>query len=160
MVLMDAATITRWIKSLGRPYDALAAEGIIPNLPLQELYKGRDWLDIEPADGLELSFWAETKRLESIYITLIQTVDDQPVYQGELPQPFASEMDQASVRATFGPPRESKGPMKLPNLPPMGGYDTYTLNAATHLNAQAMFQYTADMKVDTLIFTLVDTGHD
>lgn len=156
---MDAATITRWIKNLGRPYDALVAEGVIPGLPLQELYKGRDWLYIEPAGGLELSFWAETKCLESIYITLIQTVDDQPVYQGELPQPFALEMDQAGVHRTFGSPRESKGAMKLPNLPPMGGYDTYTLEAETHHNAQAMFQYTADLKVDTLIFTLIDTGH-
>ncbi|WP_312703375.1 DUF6392 family protein [Stutzerimonas nitrititolerans] len=157
---MDAATITRWIKNLGRPYDALVAEEGIPNRPLTELYKGRDWLTLKPGNGLELSFWIETKRLESIYITLIQTVDDQPVYQGELPQSFALEMDQASVRRTFGQPRESKGPMKLPNLPPMGGYDVCTLDAATHPNVQAMFQYTADMKVDTLIFTLIDTGRD
>jgi len=156
---MDAATITRWIKNLGRPYDALVAEGSIPYRPLTELYKGRSWLTLKPGSGLELSFWAETKRLESIYITLIQTVEDQSVYSGALPQPFILEMDQAGVHATFGPPRESKGPMKLPNLPPMGGYDAYTLDAATHPNAQAMFQYTADMKVDTLIFTPIDTGH-
>ncbi|MBF8796171.1 DUF6392 family protein [Pseudomonas aeruginosa] len=157
---MDAATIERWILNLGRPYDALAVEGAIPGQPLTQLYKGRDWLTLKPEKGLELSFWAETKRLESIYITLIQTVEDQSVYHGELPQPFALEMDQAGVHRTFGLPRESKGPMKLPNLPPMGGYDAYTLNVATHPNAQTMFQYTPDMRVKTLIFTLIDTGHD
>ncbi|HBP5739376.1 DUF6392 family protein [Pseudomonas aeruginosa] len=157
---MNAATIERWILNLGRPYDTLVAEGIIPNLPFQELYKGRDWLDIEPGDGLELSFWAETKRFERLFITLIQTVEDQTVYRGELPQPFALEMDQAGVHRTFGPPRESSGPRKIPNIGMVGGHDAYTLDAATHPNGQVMFQYTADMRVKTLFFTLVDAGHD
>ncbi|EMM5100990.1 DUF6392 family protein [Pseudomonas aeruginosa] len=157
---MDAATITRWIKHLGRPYDALVNEGIIPSLPLQELYKGRDWLDIEPGDGLELSFWAETKRFERLFITLIKTVEDQTVYRGDLPQPFALEMDQAGVRSTFGPPMESSGPRKIPNIGMVGGHDAYTLNMETHPNARVFFQYTVDMRVKTLFFTLIDTGHD
>lgn len=157
---MDAVTITRWIKHLGRPYDSLVAEGIIPSLPLQELYKGRDWHDIEPGDGLELSFWAETKRFERLFITLIQTVEDQTVYRGELPQPFALEMDQAGVRRTFGPPMESSGPRKIPNIGMVGGHDAYTLNEETHPNARVFFQYTEDMRVKTLFFTLINTGHN
>ncbi|WP_110194842.1 DUF6392 family protein [Pseudomonas aeruginosa] len=157
---MDAATIERWILNLGRPYDALVVEGAIPGQPLTQLYKGRDWLTLKPEKGLELSFWAETKRFERLFITLIQTVEDQTVYRGELPQPFALEMDQAGVHHTFGPPRESSGPRKIPNIGMVGGHDAYTLDAATHPNGQVMFQYTVDMRVKTLFFTLVDAGHD
>ncbi|CAM2945591.1 hypothetical protein SAMN04490207_1942 [Pseudomonas gessardii] len=64
---MDATTIALWIKSLGRPYESLVSEGIIPNMPLRELYKGRNWLDIEPEEGMELSFSAESKCLEALY---------------------------------------------------------------------------------------------
>lgn len=157
---MNAATITRWIKNLGRPYDALVAEGLIPNQPLTELYKGRDWLTLKPGNGLELSFWAETKRFERLFITLIQTVEDQTVYRGELPQPFALEMGQAGVRRTFGLPMESSGPRKIPNIGVVGGHDAYTLNEETHPNARVFFQYTEDMRVKTLFFTLIDTGHN
>lgn len=117
---------------------------------MTELYKGGDWLTLKPEKGIELSFLASSRCLETLYITLIQTVEDQSVYHGGLPQPFVLEMDQASVRATLGSPRESKGPMKLPNLPAMGGYDAYTLDPAVYSNTQVM----------TLIFTLIDTGHD
>ncbi|HBO3041448.1 TPA: hypothetical protein L4Q92_000182 [Pseudomonas aeruginosa] len=158
---MDAATIERWILSLGRPYDTLVAEGIIPNLPLQELYKGRDWLDIEPGDGLELSFWAETKRLEAVYITLLKTTPSTVPYQGELPKPFTPMMSQAEVRANFGEPMASKGPVKMPQPMGMtGGWDAYRLDPATHRNMKLVLQYTADLRVDTLVFTLIDKGHD
>lgn len=157
---VDAANITRWIKNLGRPYETLISEGLIPNQPLTELYKGRDWLTLKPGNGLELSFWAETKRFERLFITLIQTVDDQTVYSGELPQPFTLDMNQSSVRAIFGSPMETSGPRKIPNIGIVGGDDTYTLNEETNPNGRVLFQYTADMRVKTLFFTLIDTDHD
>ncbi|MDR9863568.1 MULTISPECIES: DUF6392 family protein [Pseudomonas] len=158
---MDAATIERWILSLGRPYDAMVAEGVIPNMPLQQLYKGRDWLDIEPEDGLELSFWAETKRLEAVYITLLKTTPSTVPYQGELPKPFVPAMSQAQVRANFCEPMDSKGPIKMPQPMGMtGGWDAYRLDPASHPNIKVAFQYTASLMVDTLVFTLIDKGHD
>lgn len=157
---MDAATIERWIKNLGQPYDALIAEGVIPNMPLQELYKGRDWIDIEPADGLELSFWAETKRFERLFITLLKTTPSTVAYKGELPKPFAPVMSQAEVRANFGEPMESQGPTKLPLNTMTGGWDAYRLDPATHPKMKVVFQYTAALMVDTLVFSLIDRGHD
>lgn len=153
---MDAATLTSWIKNLGNPHERLVAAGVIPDQPLTELYKGRDWLTLNVGEGVELSFLAENKVLETIYITLIHTVEGQTVFQGELPKPFELRMDQARVRENFGSPIESKGPMRLPNLPPMGGIDTYSIDVQTHSSARVIFQYTADLKVDTLIFTLND----
>ncbi|WP_417286428.1 DUF6392 family protein [Cobetia marina] len=157
---MDAATIERWIKNLGRPYDVLIAEGVIPNMPLQELYKGRDWIDIEPADGLELSFRAETKRFERLFITLLKSTPSTVEFKGELPKPFTPAMSQAQVRANFGEPMESQGPTKLPLNTVVGGFDAYLLDPATHPQTKVVFQYTAALMVDTMVFALNDTGHD
>lgn len=160
---MDAVTITRWIKNLGRPYGALVAENIIPNQPLTPLISGSVSEESiqSPAPGVKLWFWAETKQLEKVMITLIQSVDGQAVYAGELPAPFTLNMDQAGVRALLGTPMESKGPVKLPGgLGMRGGWDAYRLQEKTHNNARVGFSYTADMKVKTLTFALLNPGHD
>ncbi|CAD5105960.1 DUF6392 family protein [Zestomonas carbonaria] len=157
---MDAKTIERWIMNLGRPYETLVAEGVIPDQPLTELYKGRDWLTLKPGNGLELSFWAETKRFERLFITLLATVEGTTEYKGELPKPFAPVMSQSGVRATFGEPMESQGLTKLPLNTMVGGFDTYRLDPATHPNMKVSFQYTTTMQVKTLVFSLIDRGHD
>ncbi|MNP84668.1 hypothetical protein D3C76_1840770 [compost metagenome] len=70
-------------------------------------------------------------------------------------------MDQAGVRALLGKPMESKGPVKLPGgLGMRGGWDAYRLQEKTHHNARVGFSYTADMKVKTLAFALLNPGHD
>ncbi len=151
---MDATTIALWIKSLGRPYESLVSEGIIPNMPLRELYKGRDWLDIEPEEGMELSFSAESKCLEALYIILVPAVEEQAVYRGELPTPLALSMSQADVKASFGLPSESKGPTQLPLNRKTGGWDAYELEASAYPNAKLMFKYAENRQVNTLVFTL------
>jgi|CXWL01.2.fsa_nt_gi hypothetical protein len=151
---MDASTIALWIKSLGRPYEALVSEGIIPNLPLQELYCGREWLDIEPEDGVELSFAAVSKNLEALYIVLIQVVEGQSIYRGALPPPLTLAMSQADVKASFGLPYEHKGPTKLPLNRSTGGWDAYQLESSVHPNAKLIFKYTQSAQVNTLVFTL------
>ncbi len=159
---MDAKSIENWIKNLGQPYDALILKGLIPNQPLQELYEGRDWLYIEPAPGLELSFWAQTKRLETLHVVLLKSkiIKGMSEYMGELPEPFLSVMSQSNVRAIFGEPMESKGPIKLPLNTMIGGWDAYWLNPSTHPKIKLIFTYAETMQVKTLSFTLADTGHD
>lgn len=44
---MGVVTIERWIKHLGWFYEDLIFHGIIPGLPLTELYSGRDWLSLK-----------------------------------------------------------------------------------------------------------------
>ncbi len=158
---MDATTIEHWIKKLGQLYDALVAEGNIPNQSLDELYPGRDWLTILPASGLELSFWAETQRFEKLFITLLDAMPGVPVYKGELPKPYTSEMTQSDVHALFTTPLELKGPIKMPQpMGQTGGWESYRLDPAKHPNIKVVFQYTAAMQVKTLVFTLIDKDHD
>lgn len=158
---MNATTINLLVKSLGLNFDELVANGEISNQPMTKLYDESDWLTLVQESGLELNFWAETKRLEKVLISLIPTEKGDPVYMGELPAPFSLNMDQAGVRALLGKPMESKGPVKLPGgLGMRGGWDSYRLQEKTHPNAQVGFSYTADMKVKTLAFTLLNSGHD
>lgn len=158
---MDVMTIEGWIKSLGEQYAVLVAGGIIPNKPLQELYPGRDLLDVIIAPGLSMSFWAQTKRFEMLFITLLKTTPSTAAYQGELPKPFSTVTRQSDVRIHFGEPMASKGPVKMPQ--PMGltgGWDAYLLNPITHSNKKVVFHYTAMGEVNTLVFSLINKGHD
>ncbi|OPA83519.1 hypothetical protein BFW88_27330 [Pseudomonas fluorescens] len=158
---MNAVTIESWINHLGRSYEELIAERIIPDLPLTELYKGRDWLSLKkPADGLELSFWAKTRRYERLFITLRSTVEGTTEYKGELPRPFALLASKSEVRAAFGVPMESQGLTKLPLDTVLGGFDTYSLDQISYPNLKVSFQYTSSMQVKTLVFSLINRGHD
>lgn len=160
---MDAATINRWTESLGCTYEELVAGGMISSSqPLTELFKGDDELIQNPTPGISLWFWAETRRLEKIIITLIKTVDDQTIYTGGLPPPFSLKMNKIGVYALFGEPMQSKGPAKIPGSGGQisGGWDAYRLQERIHPNARVGFSYTADMKVKTLAFALIDPGHD
>lgn len=160
MVLMSAMTIERWINHLGSFYDDLIADSVIPNLPLIELYKGRDGLSLKkPARGLELSFWADTKRYERLFITLRSTVEGTTEYEGELPKPFALLTSKSEVRAAFGAPMESQGLTKLPLDTMLGGFDTYSLDQINYSNLKVSFQYTSSMQVKTLVFSLINRGH-
>ncbi|MFJ4371430.1 DUF6392 family protein [Pseudomonas japonica] len=156
---MDAKTIESWIDNLGQSYETLLANGLV-NQPLQELYTGRDWLDVEPTAGLELSFWSETRRFERLFISLISVVSDAKEYRGELPRPFVANMTQSEVRAAFGKPMESQGPTRLPLNRSVGGFDTYQLDSTRHPNTKVSFQYTSTMQVKTLVFSLIDRSHD
>jgi len=153
---MNASMIILLIKNLGRPYESLISEGVIPNIPLRELYEGRDWLDIEPEDGVELSFATDSRCLETLYVILAQTVEGQPVYRGKLPSPLALSMNKADIQELFGMPLESKGPTELPLNRKTGGWDAYKLDSTIHSRAKMIFKYAQDYKVNTLVFTLYD----
>lgn len=158
---MSIQKIEAWISSLGQVYELLVAAKVIPDQPLVELYKGRERLNLKPEEGINLSFWRETRCLETLSITLKKTTPSTIEYKGSLPAPYTLEMSQSDVRAIFGDPFESKGPFKMP-LPMglTGGWESYKLDAAAHQNIKVVFKYTAAMQVDTLVFTLIDKGHD
>ena len=159
---MDAATISRWVGCIGRPYDELINRDVIPDFSLKPLFDTSDNEDLiqNPAKGVKLWFRAETKRLEQVMIILIQTVG-QPIYTGELPEPFTLQMNQRSVRNSFGIPIESKPPFKLPGGMGMrGGSDIYYLNKDTHPNIMVTFSYLEDLTVNNICFSLINPGHD
>ena len=158
---MNAATINKWIISLGQNYDELIAQGDIPDQPLIRLYPDCDRLDLTLEKGIEMTFWAETKRLEALFITLVRTLPSTIEYEGTLPEPYTAEMTQSYVHAIFGEPFEFKGPIKMPQpMGQTGGWESYRLDPEIYPGKKVVFQYTAAMRVKTLVFTLIDKGHD
>ncbi|VVN04768.1 hypothetical protein PS862_01969 [Pseudomonas fluorescens] len=158
---MSAASISNLINKLGESHENLVAQGLISSEKLHELYPGRDLLHIDLEAGLNLSFWAETKQFEALFITLKKVMSGIVEYTGELPPPYSSEMTQSDVHAIFGQPMESRGPIKMPKpMGQTGGWESYPLDPAIYPGKKIVFQYTAAMEVKTLIFTLIDKGHD
>lgn len=159
---MDAVTINRLARGLGRTYEELLSEGVIQGIPVPLCSEGmNEDLILKPAPGIELWFWAESKRLERVVITLATLVEGDPLYTDELPTPFTHKMDQESVRALLGAPYQSKGPVKLP--PPIGvtgGWDAYRLTQTFHPNAEIVVQYLGDKSAAGLAFELIDKDHD
>ncbi|XXE35861.1 hypothetical protein J3P78_27390 (plasmid) [Pseudomonas sp. R4-79] len=153
---MNSVNMERLIKNLGCSYDALIANQVIDNLPLQDLYEDGESLEIEPVPGIELIFWPEALRFEVIYITL---KDDQnsnaPVFTGHLPEPFANLSDQSKVHQALGEPMFSKGAMELQGTD-LSGWDTYQLESHWHPAALVEFQYVKQMQTSRMLFSLID----
>ena len=157
---MDAVTINSLIKGLGHTYEELLTQGLTPGsspIPLFSEDRNEDLIH-KPAPGIELWFCAENRQLERVVITLSPIFDDDPVYEGELPESFTRNMDQDSVRAVIGEPYQSKEPSKLP--PPIGitgGWDAFRID---HIHAELVVQYLKDKSVCGLAFCQIDKDTD
>lgn len=153
---MNSVNMERLIKNLGCSYDALIANKVIDNLPLQDLYEDGESLEIEPVPGIELIFWPETLRFEVIHVTL---KDDQnpklPLFTGELPEPFREIKEQKQVHSIFGVPVFSKTAMELLGTG-LSGWDTYQLDQNWHPATLVEFQYVKNMQLSRLLFSLID----
>lgn len=159
---MSITTINQWVKNLGASYEELVSRDFIAKDQLLEaLYPDCDLLDMVLEAGLSLTFWADTKRLETLFVTLIKTTPSTIEYEGDLPAPYRSAMTQSDVHAVFGNPTESRGPIRMPEpMGQTGGWESFLLDSSIYPGKKVVFQYTADMRVKTLVFTLVDKGRD
>lgn len=152
---MDSATLERLITCLGRTYEHLVADGIIPELPLEDLYESESTLEALPGEGVELCFWAEDHRFEAVQLTL-EGEPGEEVYSGELPSAFQGISTKLQVRSVFGKPIRSVNPIDIPEYGPSGGWDCYQVSSYLHPAAQVDFQYQTDHKIKNLIFALID----
>lgn len=152
---MGSAAIERWIKNLGGSYASLVANGVIPDLPLQELYEDSESLEIEPVAGVELGFWVESKCLELIRVSLENVPGGIPPFTGELPAPFNEATSQKSVHQIFGAPMFSKSSRELAGTG-LSGWDTYQLSADYHTTALLDFEYGRESRVSSITFSLME----
>jgi hypothetical protein len=155
---MNAEMINVWVKNLGRNYAELVSEGVISSqslTPLLDASENKEWVQY-PAHGVELWFIKENKIFEKVLLTLGQTDDGGPAYNGSLPSPFERHMTQSGVRSQFGTPAKSIGPMIIPGSggKKSGGWDAYKLHQTVHPIARVGFSYSADMTVETIAFSL------
>jgi hypothetical protein len=154
---MSVSRAKVWINSLGMTHAEMVSKSVVPDEALLELFPGVDELYIEPAVGVEMNFWAETERYESLHFTLEKTTPSTVEYQGELPDPFGLCIDRSSVRALFGKPLESSGPVMMPEpRGQTGGWDFYALDPLVYPEIKVLFKYIASMKVSAIVFTLIE----
>ncbi|GGJ48262.1 hypothetical protein GCM10009085_47330 [Pseudomonas avellanae] len=148
---MDAVTIERWIKNLGRQHSELVLEAVIPDLPLACLFIDDDGLQMEPENAIELHFDPRTMRFEEISFILHEP-EPSPfeTYKGELPWPFTIDMGRRQVWLAMG-----GEPISTYSGSPRGN-DTYMLDPKYHPDAIVTFQYTVNHRVERLTFTVGD----
>ena len=157
---MDGSTVRSWVQGLGQNYGALLLRKVIVKEKLMPLFDSYDNEELvcDPVPGVTLWFWSETKVLEKIMITLIETVG-QPVYKGMLPAPFSLDMDQTGVRNILGGPIAVKRPGRLPGgLGMRGGSDTYYLDPVEYPNTKVTLSYLESLKVNNISFSLINKG--
>lgn len=153
---MNSEKMERLIKNLGCSYDALIANNVIDDHPLQDLYGDGESLEVEPAPGIELIFWPETLRFEGIYVTLkSDTSPENTGFEGRLPAKFGSVQTRPEVRKEFGDPIISKGALELQGTG-LSGWDTYQLEAHLHPAALVDFQYGSNFRISRMFFSLID----
>jgi hypothetical protein len=158
---MSASKIEGWIKSLGQTHEYLLSESLIPDGELVEVFPGDDEVYLQPQKGVSMTFWDESRRLESFVITLVKIFPDEPEYKGELPAPYSSNMNKIAVRDFFGVPSNSSGPAKVPSpIGWTGGWDCYPLDQSLYPNVEVVFHYLPTAQVDYIAFGLIDKGHD
>lgn len=143
--------IDDYVKSIGKSYSALLAEGAIPKKSLQYLFEGDNEPYLTVEDGLSLSF-SEEKILQHVYVTLLKTVEGTKEYKGPLPEPLVKQINQSWVRERFGAPVDSKGPVTLPVLGKKGGWDAYSLDPKIYGSVRMIFQYTESLAVNVIHF--------
>lgn len=152
---MKESKIEKLLGFLGKPYKDLVAEKIVTDTGLKEIYSGSDRLYILPEEGLELDFWADSKVFIELFITLKKTTPATTSYKGELPEIFFPGMDQEMVIDLFGEPASSRGPVRLPHpIGQTGGWASYIYDDELFPGVELQFQYTADMQVKTVVFSL------
>ncbi|MEG0245788.1 MAG: DUF6392 family protein [Pseudomonas sp.] len=158
---MSEFKLGNWIESLGRTYAALVSDKIIQPSDFMVAFPGDDSVHLEPEEGVDFSFWAETEVLEAIIFTLKKTSPHQVELEGELPAPYAELNNKVKAHEYFGSPLNSRGPMKLPSpLGNVGGWDQFDLGPHGYPNVYVMFKYTVEFDVMGVVFALIDKGHE
>ncbi|MFJ7315447.1 DUF6392 family protein [Pseudomonas sp. NPDC098747] len=155
---MKSTNLELLITKLGASHSNLISDGIVSNKPLERLYQDSDSLELEPEPGLELIFYSDTERFEAIQITLGNNMGEKlEIYKGELPEGYAIATNQSLVRAIFGTPFQTKGPMEIPGTDiTIGAIDSYVLNPDLNGTAFVYFQYAPDLRVDRIEFSVFD----
>jgi len=158
---MNAQQLKSYLLNLGKFHPELVANDVVPSDHLIEIYPGSWSVYLTLSPGLELRFWAEDKRFESVILSLAETTTSKVVYSQGLPEPYASCVTREAALTVFGNPVESKGPFKMP-LPmgQVGGWDKFSLEGQGHPGLVVIFSYDVHMNVKRLSFALAKSGFD
>lgn len=147
--------LNAYLDCLGKPHVEILEAGVVEDTPFIEVYPGSLTLYLQPQVGLDLGFLAEDRKMESIIYTLRELYPEEPIFTGELPEPYASCKTRNDVRERFGTPYIMKGPLRLPDpLGEIGGWDVYTMAGEGREHLQVVFKYDVETRVTCISFGL------
>ncbi|MER2471746.1 DUF6392 family protein [Photorhabdus laumondii] len=122
-----AINIEVLINSLGKTYQEIYSEGLIPYKTKPKGHLGCDYISLDMIkEGVYLAFKRDNKELLDVTVTLINR--DKPSYQfpNELPSPLVPKMSRQWIHEQFGKPEKSHPPEMIMNHQ-FGRKDLYTL---------------------------------
>ncbi|MCO7579734.1 MULTISPECIES: DUF6392 family protein [Pseudomonas] len=151
--------IDELVKSLGRTYPEMISSGMyLPGGPPEGMFGNSDTVEFSPEPGIELRFWASTKRFEKLFVTFLEGFEGEQIYTGSLPYELRNRMNQAWVRSQYGEPLDSGAPYRIPVLGMTGGWDSYRLPRMSK-DINVLFKYNTKMEVDGVVFRLNEQSH-
>lgn len=156
---MNIQELDSYLSRLGKSQDELIREDNSWLTDFVEVYPGALSVYLQPAPGLNLRFWAEDRRFESVIISIAPTATSKSVYQRKLPQPYDGCTTREQTLKFLGDPLETKGPFMMP-LPmgKVGGWDKFELKG--HVGLVVIVKYDVDLNVIGLSFALRESGYD
>ncbi|MBC3411127.1 hypothetical protein HU720_07405 [Pseudomonas sp. SWRI51] len=158
---MGVLKLDTYLGRLGRSYDELVMEGLLPPNSLQEIYDGSLTAFYEPDAGIELEFWAQSRTFEKLHITLAPDAASSEVFEGKVEKPFGNCSVREEVLQVHGEPATSKGPFEMPRpLGESGGWDIYCLKALGYEGVNVVFKYDVGLNVVGFTFSLEVTSFD
>ncbi|MDK1398802.1 DUF6392 family protein [Pseudomonas protegens] len=158
---MDAATIGRWVSSLGLSHAELIARGERIETPTDKIYDEFDWLTVIVEPGLMLDFWEDSLALEKVLIELMPLEQGRSFYRGELPAPFSRSMTHADIRNLLGTPlRSGERRPSADGQYTLNAWESYRLPEHLHPGARVGFVYSADRQIKVLSFDLLEPQRD
>ncbi|WP_404938032.1 DUF6392 family protein [Pseudomonas sp. JDS08PS003] len=158
---MDAATIGRWVNSLGLSHAELVARGERIKPPTDKIYDEFEWLTVIVEPGLMLDFWEDSLALEKVLIELMPLEEGRSFYSGELPAPFSRSMTRADIRELLGTPlRSGERRPSADGQRTLNAWESYRLPEPLHPSARVGFVYSADMQIKVLSFDLLEPHRD
>ncbi|WP_322363763.1 hypothetical protein [Pseudomonas sp. Teo4] len=148
--------VESWLESIGKTHAVLVELGLDPDLRLVRLYPGATELYLEPEAGLSYRFYAKTKVLNAVIVSIVKRVESQPEFKGTLSQPYGC-LTKNAVREVWGNPLNAKGPSMMPQpIGKTGGWDLYELTSQGFDNLELVFQYTSELSVSGVVLRARD----
>jgi hypothetical protein len=152
---MDKKEIEKLIRNLGYHYPAMVTNQIISGSQPVHHYDDEDTAEIQLDNGIELVFWSETMRFESIVLTMQSTQARSSGLSDILPEPLNFVRSREDVLKQLGAPVFSKSALELISLE-MFAWDLYQLKDSLHPEATLEVQYDKTMTILRIIISLMD----
>ncbi|TDB59031.1 DUF6392 family protein [Photorhabdus khanii] len=148
-----AISVNALINSLGRTYQEIFDQGLIPYKSKPRGDSGDDYVSLDmQKEGVFLAFDRASKKLTHVTLTLIDEERPRYVYPNQLPPPLINSMTREWIKEHLGPAIKSFPPCKVFNRQ-YGWKDLYLYNVPeSEESIYIQLSYDLFEQVETITF--------